>query len=57
MSDEKPKSTILSNIPDQRKPGDPPPEPYKTTRPQRRRKGYLNDGQWAPGYGPDAKKK
>jgi len=25
-------------------------------RPRRRRKGYLNDGQWAPGYGPDAKK-
>jgi hypothetical protein len=26
-------------------------------RPKRRRKGQLNDGEWAPGYGPDAKKK
>ncbi|WP_395644804.1 hypothetical protein [Terricaulis sp.] len=25
-------------------------------RPKRRRKGQLNDGEWAPGYGPDAKK-
>lgn len=23
---------------------------------RRRRKGQLNDGEWAPGYGPDAKK-
>lgn len=33
-----------------------PPLPYVTRRPKRRRKGQLNDGQWAPGYGPDAKK-
>lgn len=32
-------------------------QPYKTVRPKARRKGQLNDGQWAPGYGPDAKKK
>lgn len=24
-------------------------------RPKRRRKGQLNDGEWAPGYGPNAK--
>jgi hypothetical protein len=36
----------------------PPPErqgepmPYKTVRKKRRRKGQLNDGEWAPGYGP-----
>lgn len=28
------------------------PIPYKSMRPKRRRKGYLNDGRWAPGYGP-----
>jgi hypothetical protein len=32
----------------------PPPA---SSRKKRRRKGQLNDGQWAPGYGPDAKKK
>lgn len=32
-------------------------QPYKTYRPKRRRVGQLNDGQWAPGYGPDAKKR
>ncbi|MFZ2031914.1 MAG: hypothetical protein WAU68_16505 [Vitreimonas sp.] len=26
-------------------------------RPKRRRKGQLNDGEWASGYGPAAKKK
>lgn len=36
---------------------DGPPLPYKTYRPKRRRKGQLNDGEWAPEYGPDAKKK
>jgi hypothetical protein len=29
--------------------------PYKTMRPKRRRVGQLNDGEWLPGYGPDAK--
>lgn len=29
--------------------------PYKTNRPKRRRKGQLNDGEWAPGYGPKEK--
>jgi hypothetical protein len=32
-----------------------PKIPYKTVRPKRRRKGQLNDGQWAPGNGSDAK--
>ncbi len=30
---------------------------YRSVRPKRRHKGQLNDGRWAPGYGPDAKKK
>lgn len=30
--------------------------PAKSARKKRRRVGQLNDGQWAPGYGPDAKK-
>lgn len=34
-----------------------PKLPYRTMRPKRRRKGQLNDGKWAPGYGPAAKKK
>lgn len=29
-----------------------PPLPYVTRRPKRRRKGQLNDGEWAPGCGP-----
>jgi hypothetical protein len=33
-----------------------PPLLYVTRRPKPRRKGQLNDGKWAPGYGPDAKK-
>lgn len=33
------------------------PLPYITRRPKRRRVGQLNDGEWMPGYGPDAKKK
>jgi hypothetical protein len=32
------------------------PLPYKTQRPKRRRKGQLNDGEWAPGYGPKREK-
>lgn len=36
---------------------DDPPLPYNTRRPKRRRKGQLNDGEWAPGYGPDKKKR
>lgn len=32
-------------------------QPYKAARPRRRRKGQLNDGKSAPGYGPGAKKK
>jgi hypothetical protein len=39
----------------ERDPNEPRPV-YKTVRPKRRRKGELNDGEWAPGYGPDAKK-
>lgn len=35
---------------------DPNAVPPKDARKKRRRKGQLNDGQWAPGYGPDAKK-
>ena len=50
-------STTLSGIPQRRKPGDPVLPPSKSVRPKRRRKGYLNDGKWAPGYGPNAKKK
>ncbi len=35
----------------------PPETPLKPTPvKKRRRKGQLNDGEWAPGYGPDAKK-
>lgn len=36
----------------------PPGTPLKPTPPKKRarRKGQLNDGQWAEGYGPDAKK-
>lgn len=36
---------------------DPDASPAKSARKSRRRKGQLNDGQWAPGYGPDAKKR
>jgi len=62
MTDEQRKlpfeqSTTLSGIPDQRKPGDPELPAPKASRPKRRRVGQLNDGQWAPGYGPNAKKK
>lgn len=35
-------------------PDAPPP---KNARKKRRRKGQLNDGQWAPGYDPGARKK
>ncbi len=31
---------------------DTPRAPYKTVRPKRRRKGELNDGEWAPGTKP-----
>lgn len=48
-------STTLSGIPEPRKSNDPPAP--KASRPKRRRKGQLNDGEWAPGYGPNAKKK
>jgi hypothetical protein len=34
-----------------------PPLAYKTLRPKRRRKGKLNDGEQAPGHGPDANRK
>ena len=30
--------------------------PATVARKKRRRKGQLNDGDWAPGYGPGAKK-
>lgn len=33
----------------------PSGNPPKVMRPKRRRKGQLNDGTWAPGYGPDSK--
>lgn len=35
-------------------PDAPPPA---NARKKRRRKGQLNDGQWAPGYGPEANRK
>lgn len=37
-------------------PKNPDAPPAKSARKKRRRKGQLNDGEWAPGYGPDAKK-
>ena len=37
----------------------PPGTPLTPTPPKKRRRrvGQLNDGEWLPGYGPDAEKK
>jgi hypothetical protein len=60
MTDEKPKKNMGwdgSGMYAGHPPPPPgPPIPYKTVRLKRRRKGQLNDGEWAPGYGPDARK-
>lgn len=60
MSNENERSSGKGALKDILKPSPHPPGTALSDpkiKKRRRRAGYLNDGEWAPGYAPDANKK
>jgi hypothetical protein len=56
MSDEKKHITPADNLMGHLVLKGEPGSVYRSVRPKRRRKGELNDGQWAPGVKPKPKR-
>jgi hypothetical protein len=56
MSDERKHITPADNLMGHLVLKGEPGSVYRSVRPKRRRKGELNDGQWAPGVKPKPKR-